>query len=34
MKEISYGLDKMFERLIRDGAPGVARGKHMDTSST
>ena len=27
MKEISYGLDKRFEKLIRDGAPGVARRK-------
>ena len=27
MKEISYGLDKRFEKLIRDGALGVARRK-------
>ena len=27
MKKISYGLDKRFEKLIRDGAPGVARRK-------
>ena len=27
MKEISYGLDKKFEKLIRDGAPGGARRK-------
>ena len=27
MKEISHGLGKRFEKLIRDGAPGVARRK-------
>ena len=27
MKEISYGLAKRFEKLIRDGAPSVVRRK-------
>ena len=27
MKEISYGLGRRSEKLIRDGAPGVAKRK-------